>query len=92
MGIFLYNVYHCSNVYCFHIGNIEKKNHFIKFFSQYCMIVISIFLLTSWYIIPLLTSLTAQVYFPPWEPQNPDACSPAALTLSTWTTGTNSAS
>ena len=56
------------------------------------MIVISIFLLTSWYIIPLLTSLTAQVYFPPWEPQNPDACSPAALTLSTWTTGTDSAS
>lgn len=40
MGIFIYNVYHCSNVYCFHIGNIEK-NHFIKFFSQYCMIIIS---------------------------------------------------
>ena len=69
-----------------------EKNHFIKFFSQYCMIVISIFLLASWYIIPLLTSFTAQVYCLPWEPQNPDACSPAPLTFGTWTTGTDLAS
>ena len=56
------------------------------------MIVISIFLLTSWYIIPLLTSFTAQVYCLLWEPQNPDACFPAPLTFRTWTTGTDLAS
>ena len=56
------------------------------------MIVISIFLLISWHIIPILTSFTAQAYFPPWEPQNPDAYPPAPLTFRAWTTGTDLAS
>ena len=64
------------NVYHFHIGN-----------SILYVTVISIFLLTFWHTAPILTLGTAQVYYAPWKPQNPHACSPAPWTVRAHTSG-----